>query len=58
MVQAILTGGPAEVQLERFREAFSGGVADLTIQLTGQRKQSVIDADRLLSPTALRVDER
>lgn len=43
------------LRLERFNEALNCGVKGLTYPaLTGQRKQSVTDAERLLSPLVLK----
>lgn len=55
IAQAIRNTGPVGVKLERFKEALDSGVTGLTYAaLTGQRKQSVTDAERLLSPFVLR----
>ena len=45
------SGGPDNIQLERFVEAPSDPLSGLTYPaLTGSRKQSVIDAERFFSP--------
>lgn len=45
------SGGPDQIQLERFVEALSEPSSGLTYPaLTGSRKQSVIDAERFFSP--------
>lgn len=45
------TGGPDGLHLERFAEALSDPSSGLTYPaLTGARKQSVIDAERLFNP--------
>jgi hypothetical protein len=44
-------GGPSTLRLERFVEALSDPLSNLTYSaLSGARKQSVQDAERLLSP--------
>ena len=45
------SGGPDKLQLERFVEALSDPSSGLTYPaLTGARKQSVVDAERLFNP--------
>ena len=45
------SGGPENLQLERYVEALQDPASSLTLPvLTGTRKQSVIDAERLFSP--------
>ena len=45
------SGGPDKLHLERFVEALSDPSSDLTYPaLTGARKQSVVDAERLFNP--------
>ena len=52
-------GGPAELQLERFTEALQDPDSGLTYAaLTGQRKQSVRDAERLFSQEILNFMEK
>jgi hypothetical protein len=44
-------GGPSKLKLERYVEALSDASSGLTYPaLSGSRKQSVIDAERLFSP--------
>jgi len=44
------SGGPAKIKLERFAEALRDPSSGLTYPaLTGARKQSVVDAERLFS---------
>ena len=50
MATATRAGGPKELRLERFTEVLQDPNSRLTYAaLTGQRKQSVRDAERLLS---------
>ena len=50
MAQSTRLGGPKKLQLERFTEAMYDEVSGLTFPaLTGQRKQSVRDAEILFS---------
>ena len=45
------SGGPADLCLERYVEALQDPSSGLTLPvLTGARKQSVVDAERLFSP--------
>lgn len=51
MIATSTRGGPAKLSLERFVEALSDSSTNLTYYaLTGARKQSVLDAERMFSP--------
>ena len=53
------TGGPSGVDLARFMECLHDPEARLTYTaLTGERKQSVADAERLFSPSVLAFMEK
>ena len=52
-------GGPDELHLEHFVEALSDPTSGLTYSaLSGSRKQSVIDAERLFDPALTKFMER
>ena len=52
-------GGPNELCLERNVEALSDSTSGLTYPaLTGSRKQSVVDAERLFSPSLAKFMEK
>ena len=52
-------GGPNELCLERYVEALSDSTSGLTYPaLTGSRKQSVVDAERLFSPSLAKFMEK
>ena len=54
MEQSIRTCGPQPVQLERFKEASDNKDTGLTFSaLTGADKQSIVDAEKLISPAVL-----
>ncbi|XP_019858078.1 PREDICTED: uncharacterized protein LOC109586338 [Amphimedon queenslandica] len=56
---ATRSGGPAQLQLERFVKALDDPTSGLTYPaLTGQRKQSVQDAERLFSEGVAKYMER
>ena len=45
------SGGPDKLNLHCFKEAYDSATTDLTLAaLTGARKQSVVDAERLFGP--------
>ena len=59
MAQSTRLGGPKKLQLERFTEAMYDEVSGLTFPaLTGQRKQSVRDAEILFSEGVQKFMER
>ena len=59
MAQSTRLGGPAEMRLERFTEALGDESVGLTYPaLTGQRKQSVQDAEILFSEGVEKFMER
>ena len=54
MAQFIRTCGPQSVQLERFKKAPDNKDTGLTFSaLTGADKQSIVDAEKLISPAVL-----
>ncbi|XP_072047468.1 uncharacterized protein [Amphiura filiformis] len=53
-----IEGGPPEVKVQRFAEACDSETTDLTVAaLLGKRKQSVADAESLLSPAVAKFFE-
>ena len=59
IAQSTRSGGPATINLALYKEALYDAEAQLTYTaLTGERKQSVNDAERLFSPSLLEFMEK